>query len=121
MLPYRQYNVVVDGSRRVTLRNRKFLRRIDPVTRKDTRLPEIDAIEPSGDQSDQGGSMAPSEPVEPPVNGLHDSQNETVVPCSPPSQFPPEVLQQPLRRSTRVKKQAPKFMARMHGKTHGEE
>ena len=47
VLPYRQYNVVVDGSRRVTLRNRKFLRRIDPVTRKDTRLPEIDVIEPN--------------------------------------------------------------------------
>ena len=32
-LPYRQYNVVVDGSRRTTLRNRKFLRKIQPETR----------------------------------------------------------------------------------------
>ena len=33
-LPNRQYKVVVDGSRRVSLRNRKFLRKIDPICRK---------------------------------------------------------------------------------------
>ena len=32
-LPHRQYKVVVDGSRRVTLRNRRFLRRISDTTR----------------------------------------------------------------------------------------
>ncbi len=32
-LPNRQYSVVVDGSRRVTLRNRRFLRKITPLTR----------------------------------------------------------------------------------------
>ena len=30
VLPHRQYCVVVDGSRRMTLRNRKFLKHIDP-------------------------------------------------------------------------------------------
>ena len=34
-LPHRQYKVIVDGSRRLTLRNRKFLRRIDPTCRKE--------------------------------------------------------------------------------------
>ena len=34
VLPHRQYRVIVDGSRRVTLRNRRFLRKIDPVCRK---------------------------------------------------------------------------------------
>ena len=33
-MPHRQYRVVVDGSRRVTLRNRRFLRKIDPVCRQ---------------------------------------------------------------------------------------
>ena len=30
VLPHRQYGVVIDGSRRITLRNRKFLRKIKP-------------------------------------------------------------------------------------------
>ena len=32
-LPHKQYTVVVDGSRKATLRNRKFLRKIAPMTR----------------------------------------------------------------------------------------
>ena len=43
-LPHRQYRVLVDGSRRTTLRNRRFLRKIDPIVRDyemhDT-IPEI--------------------------------------------------------------------------------
>ena len=35
VLPHRQYQVVVDGSRRVSLRNRRFLRKILPVSRKE--------------------------------------------------------------------------------------
>ena len=31
--PHRKYSVIIDGSRRVTLRNRKFLRRI-PATHR---------------------------------------------------------------------------------------
>ena len=34
VLPHRQYRVLVDGSRRVTLRNRRFLRKIYPVCRR---------------------------------------------------------------------------------------
>ena len=45
-LPNRQYRVLIDGSRRATLRNRKFLRKIDPVCRKPTHLPEIDQARP---------------------------------------------------------------------------
>ena len=40
-LANRQYSVLVDGSRRVTLRNRKFLRKIDPVCRKQRYAPDI--------------------------------------------------------------------------------
>ena len=34
VLPNRQYYVIVDGSRRITVRNRKFLRKIVPVCRQ---------------------------------------------------------------------------------------
>ena len=34
VLPHRQYRVVVDGSRRITLRNRRFLQKILPVCRQ---------------------------------------------------------------------------------------
>ena len=40
-LPNRQYSILIDGSRRVTLRNRKFLRKIDPVCRRQRVAPEI--------------------------------------------------------------------------------
>ena len=51
VLPYHHYNVVADGSRCVTLRNRKFIRRIDPVTRRDIQLPDIEAKELNGGDS----------------------------------------------------------------------
>ena len=38
VLPHRQYRVVVDGSRRATLRNRRFLRRIEPICRLPKRV-----------------------------------------------------------------------------------
>jgi hypothetical protein len=34
VLPHRQYRVVVDGSRHITLRNRRFLHKILPVCRQ---------------------------------------------------------------------------------------
>ena len=34
VLPHRQYRIIVDGSRRMTLRNRRFLRKIDPICRQ---------------------------------------------------------------------------------------
>ena len=37
VLPYRQYTVRVDGSRRITLRNRKFLKPINSVCSKQKR------------------------------------------------------------------------------------
>ena len=35
VLPHRQYQVVIDGSRRTSLRNRRFLKKILPISRKD--------------------------------------------------------------------------------------
>ena len=45
-LPHRQYRVCTDGSRRVTLRNRKFLRKIDPICRRQASLPEVEPARP---------------------------------------------------------------------------
>ena len=42
VLPNRQYKVVIDGSRRITLRNRKFLRKIDPICRTKNIDPPYD-------------------------------------------------------------------------------
>ena len=40
--PHRQYSVVIDGSRRKTLRNRRFVRPIDPVARRlQVPIPEL--------------------------------------------------------------------------------
>ena len=51
VLQHRQYKVLMDGSRRITLRNRRFLRCIDPVTRKLFQIEDLpppnDAYEPS--------------------------------------------------------------------------
>ena len=52
-LPHRQYRIVMDGSRRITLRNRRFLRRIDPVARRQPLYPPEDKPNYS-DQSEQG-------------------------------------------------------------------
>ena len=40
VLPHRQYRVVLDGSRRITLRNRKFLRKVKPNISDPTHLPK---------------------------------------------------------------------------------
>ena len=46
VLPNRQYHVVVDGSRHVTLRNRRFLRKIHPLCRE-PQAPPTPAQTPS--------------------------------------------------------------------------
>ena len=42
MLPYRQYTIVVDGSRRITLRICRFFRKTQPVKRKNDFAPDFD-------------------------------------------------------------------------------
>ena len=74
VLPHRQYEVMVDGSRRITLRNRRFIRKIDPVCRPQSPyimpafLPQYSSTVPRYDRSpiepplsDQG---APSSPID---------------------------------------------------------
>ena len=106
----------MDGSRRVTLRNRRFLRKIDPVARKDLLLPDIDTSERMDDLSD---SIEPVEAADIPID--QGDELEAAMPGQPTIHSIPDVQPQPLRRSTRSKKQTTKFVARLHGKTHAEE
>ena len=120
-LPNRQYHVIMDGSRRVSLRNRRFLRKILPICRKKIDL------------SSDGGVPVP--PVV--VNGEPDSahvddtlddviQNLHTVPTSP---MPEEVSNvqdvadsspssPPLRRSGRSRVPRTMFSAKLSGKSH---
>ncbi len=41
VLPFRKYQVIVDGSRRTTIRNRRFLRKIFPISQKEIIPPEL--------------------------------------------------------------------------------
>ena len=56
-LPYRQYEVMMDGSRRISLRNRKFLRKYQPIHIQE-KLP---AVEPASLTIDDNPAM--DEPV----------------------------------------------------------
>ena len=47
VLPHRQYRVVLDGSRRITLRNRKFLRKVKPIISDPTHLPKQSSSPPA--------------------------------------------------------------------------
>jgi hypothetical protein len=123
-LPNRQYHVIVDGSRRVTLRNRKFLRKITPITR---HAEDTDTMEHS-----------PSQPVVP-SNQPHTTTNlesggptgELDIPAhllSPPRRSdvgvegdPPVAVREQEhgpRRSLRVPKQLTPFQAKLSGKSH---
>ena len=66
VLPYRQHRVLVDGSRRATLRNRRFLRRIEPVC----RMPGSHAEPTSGHE--QPNDERPRSSLEPIVVPLVD-------------------------------------------------
>ena len=81
VLPNRQYHVVVDGSRRVSLRNRRFLKKINPVSRKIFDL-SPDASMPADPESSLPTSPMPSV-FEPP-----DAPSEQQVPQQVMLQMP---------------------------------
>ena len=111
-LPNRQYQVIVDGSRRVTLRNRKFLRKIVLVARKDCidlslpqhlqKSPSSHHISPtvSGDTNPSEGSTEE-----------HSIELET-------ESVPDDQVIHASRRSVRFKTQAKFFNAKMSGQSH---
>ena len=115
VLPNRKYTVVKDGSRRMTYRNRRFLRKISPLCRN---APEVTLGDPIVRSADD------------PVNALNDvdRMNEVEHPAphsaigdtpSPPDEIePPSPAPPELRRGTRERKQRQPFVARMTGKFH---
>ena len=125
VLPDRQYRVVVDGSRRLTLRNRKFLKKIHPIHRKSQDVPlererpdSVGSDEPRADndvphreppEQVGGGESNVSDQVEPTNDDTSRSDDTTpTVPTPEPG----------LRRSSRVRKQRSVFSAKMTGKYH---
>ena len=112
-LPYRQYRVKMDGSNRVTLRNRRFLRKIDPVC-SDESMPDVTLRQPPSPihRIDSDVSVDPSPSLEAPVHK----------PRAPVVEKPVAVTPEPteLRRSTRERTQRRVFEAQTRGKSHSE-
>ena len=124
-LPNRQYEVIVDGSRRTTLRNRRFLKHISPVMQRPSNFipdTEVNRELVEGGSGDGRGEDRINY-VQPPISPI-----ERVLPIDPnsiPSDATepemtevPQTAEAPLRRSTRVRVQRKVFEAKLHGKTH---
>lgn len=117
-LPHRQYKIRVDGSRRVTLRNKRFVRKIPSNTRKydSDETPEL--RHPTLEQQPTTG-MQPEEKHETQMKTSNDiivlpDMQPTLESLVPPTdeqptipednaKTQPEIRAQPLRRSTRTK------------------
>ena len=73
-LPHRQYRIRIDGSRRLSLRNRKFLKPINPVCRKNNWALEQSPNPTSSGQSPEGTCMEkepqPRSPQQMPVTPM---------------------------------------------------
>ena len=98
-LPHRQYHVIVDGSRRFTLRNRRFLRKITPVTPTTIDYP-ICPTSRVGDES-VPTTLAPDTP--------EHLNNNTETPVQ---------KQTELRRSTRVRTAPTPLQVQFSGKSY---
>ena len=121
-LPFRQYRVKVDGSNRVTLRNRKFLRKIDPVCAHSTSpkmsSPTLDttALQPVTERlaSPQTAASAPvalaSDPSSP-----SEPEPATMNPAAAATVPRPEGV----RTSGRNRQPRELFEASLQGKSHG--
>jgi hypothetical protein len=115
-LPHRKYEVILDGSRRASLRNRRFLKKISPISRQPPDpLPEdieckgVGAVPPVGEEElGSPTTVVPrdevlDEVVTPPVV----DEGSAVAPDQPP-----------MRRSTRLRVQPPRLQVKMCGKSY---
>ena len=132
VLPHRQYHVVVDGSRRITLRNRRFLKKISPVSRKIDPELDFNNVTLSNTQHTPVDTNTPATPTVPTVDrmstpdipaGLGEPssplESSDVIYNSPtPAPAPAPVPPQQLRRSSRPKVERKMFAAKLHGKSH---
>ena len=128
VLPNRQYNVITDGSRRITLRNRRFLKKIMPVCRKtftDDDSPPHPTMneEQSRPLIDPVASDPYIAPVESPNEGGPTSEVVTSE-LNPPDNSTQQTRSispdstSGTRRGTRERAPRKLFNARMDGKYH---
>lgn len=125
-LPHRQYRIVIDGSRRATLRNRRFLKKIDPFCRNVDTAPTITPHRPPVvTTSNQPSEMINSHPnpttdqpttMNPPTD--HPPANDQTTDISLPPQTQVTMNSPPLRRSTRARKAPVPLSPRMKGRSH---
>ena len=120
----RQYQVKVDGSNRITLRNRRFLKKILLMIRNESFTPHHT---PESEPHDEIEQEHPSDHTDPPQPDIYDDRcKETVVPSQEENRATEvEVIQVPEatlppRRSTRETRKPSKFESQMKGKTHVE-
>ena len=127
-LPNRQYQIVVDGSRRATLRNRKFLRKILPVSRKDVDMtPDLCNDEtpliPVVRKNHVEGQPTSHEMLVPETIPQEQRGVDIQVPTPPPMTediqipTPPPIIQE-VRRTARDRVQRKMFSAKLTGKSH---
>ena len=94
----RQYHVVVDGSRRITLRNRKFLRKISPLTRNAQDLNDnIPPPSPAsrGDPKDRTASVAQRDLTPTVITARPQEDHVPTQQPSPDNLFTPKPLTAP--------------------------
>ena len=101
-LPHKQYRIVVDGSRRTTLRNRQFLRKIKPETRNTiidlpSLTPAPQPTIPVTHEAHEGNVTRPTQ-ITPREDNTIPSQN---------AQLDPKANEP--RRSTRIRKAPSRF------------
>ena len=96
-LPNRQYRVMVDGSRRITLRNRKFLRKLDTPPVRPSVIPlnpnPVITVEDDGPHDDIGNSPSRSSKPKPLVV-------KTPAPVQPEPVQPKPVQPEPVPAAT---------------------
>ena len=145
-LPNRQYRIIVDGSRRMTLRNRKFLRRIEPVCRRNSNHVAAKPIEIGENDNTM---LQDTNVVNHPIESIIEQSPGSVTPRAPQqiqsnvqettplipqaaSQIPRRrILQEKdtspteevdnVRRGTRVRKARMPLSPKLWGKSHDNE
>lgn len=123
VLPNRQYHVVMDGSRRISLRNRRFLKKILPVTQKiindDAPMPlewndrGTWDVQSAGDEVENVTETGNTQDDPPPSEATtHDNDG---VPSASPNEL---IVPEQTRRGTRERTQRKLFSAKLTGKSH---
>ena len=124
VLHNRQYQAIVDGSRRVTLRNRKFLKKITPIARRNDLDPGLPVtIETTTLPSTRAVSdtSMPSLQITNEVNNSlpnTEATSEEIPIAECPQMFEESPIQPSPRRSGRIRTQTKFLSPKMSGKSH---